>query len=664
MINTSRLTQAVSSKVENDPFKSNFAGEGVQGGNGLPSDSLLTGANPITNGSALGKSNTFDQLLQLATLDSDKTQKNLQKRDSSAENERSKQDDRKMQEKKTATDKKSSKETDSARSKDKSKSEKKESNDSSELAQLLAYQQQGTLQSDVNSPNGKTVNAASQKTDNATQLSGLNTGAKTLKASHLEQQQNLDDSLKNLDQKFERLTAGHQAQTASTSKLNELNELNELASKFDSVQMDFSSATQNAQAQAKLTQAQLEKAQLTKENLLKMMQQDMVEGDAAFRDFLKLSAAQSALTETQASEKLALLNQLKEANLDQLTLNQIRQDALLAQQQLREVQNGQPAQWKAIDELSPDQIAMLDTLSGVKGTTNSEVIKGFAQHMPESVQARIMGQNGEQSKDMSAVQNSLDTQTMFAALKNDGGASNGFSGNNSSFSGNSSRGEMSPIGQATTGLADDIDSAGQEKAQQAKADARTRESERTREMARTAAQRAQTIAAELAAKGGGTAKVQIKDSQLGVVELRINMSDNNRMNVKLVANSDRIKQELEKHAEALKDGLEKHQLIVEGVNFTTDMKLGESSFQNSTQSDSQNQQQAQAQNQQGFGSFQQNGSGQGQGSFEQERFFESQQFAGFANQTPQKQSRQNYAGKNETQTNIQRSANGSLKVSA
>jgi hypothetical protein len=151
---------------------------------------------------------------------------------------------------------------------------------------------------------------------------------------------------------------------------------------------------------------------------------------------------------------------------------------------------------------------------------------------------------------------------------------------------------------------------------------------------------------------------------LGVVELRINMSDNNRMNVQLVANSDRIKQELEKHADALKDGLEKHKLIVEGVNFATDMKLGESSFQSNTQNENQNQQQPQSQNQQAFGSFQQNNSGQGQGRFEQERPFEPQQMAGLTNNTPQKQNRKNYASTNDAQTNIQRSANGSLKVTA
>jgi len=675
MISNQRLTQPIGSKLENDRFRNTLSADGVQGVSGLPSDSLLSGGNLIANGSALSKSNTFDQLLQLANLNADKGQKNASKPHESAHKESSKQEDQKLQNKNTKSQKKTSENERAGKTSNNSKDETKDNNEtkSSELTQLLMYQgpkvsQVNNSQSDDTKNND--ISRGTSRTDHISRI-----GA-TSDVSNLDSQKvstSLDETLKktdhmdlvdartNREQENGRPRFGAKTEEALNGKADELREL---ANQFDSVQMDFSSPSQQTDLQSQLTSAQLQKPQMTKENILKMMQQDMIKGDAAFRDFLKMSTAQNALTESQTAEKSALMNQVKEASLEQVKLNEIRQDALLPQHQLREFQDGQPSQWKSLDELSPDQVAMLDALTGTSGNSNSEVLKGFSSSLPASVQSRITGQDGEQAKTIHPTQNSIDTQSMFAALSNDGGGNSAFKRDNSSFSGNSSRGEMSPINQTNLGKLDDVDFAGQEKTQQAKADARARESERTREMARTAAQRAQTIAAELASKGGGTARVQIKDSQLGVVELRINMSDNNRMNVQLVANSDRIKQELEKHADALKDGLEKHQLIVDGVNFATDVKLGESAFQNSTQNESQNQQQPQSQNQQSFGSFQQNASGQGQGSFDQDRFFESQQLAGLGNQIPQKQHRQNYTEKNEPQTNIQRSANGSLKVSA
>jgi hypothetical protein len=184
-------------------------------------------------------------------------------------------------------------------------------------------------------------------------------------------------------------------------------------------------------------------------------------------------------------------------------------------------------------------------------------------------------------------------------------------------------------------------------------------------MARSAALRAQSIASELAVKGGGMAKVQIKDSQLGVVELRINMTDNNRVSVELIANSDRIKNELEKQSEELKAGLEKQKVVLDGVHFATDTRLGDSSSQNSSQSDNSRNNQQQQQQQQNFSSF-----SQGQGGFQQqnssggERFFDAPS-APLNNPAPVTGNvRKNYSGKNDSQTNVQRAANGSLKVSA
>jgi hypothetical protein len=142
------------------------------------------------------------------------------------------------------------------------------------------------------------------------------------------------------------------------------------------------------------------------------------------------------------------------------------------------------------------------------------------------------------------------------------------------------------------------------------------------------------------------------------------MSDNRRMSVELVANSERIKQELEKQSEELKNGLRKHNLVLDGVQFATDTKLGDSSFQNSTQSDQRNSPQNQQQQQQGFNSFSQSNTQSGQQSFAQERRFEGAPIPLDNNATNGNSVRKNYTGKNDVKTNVQRAANGSLKVSA
>ncbi|NBW82458.1 hypothetical protein EBR21_11955, partial [bacterium] len=126
----------------------------------------------------------------------------------------------------------------------------------------------------------------------------------------------------------------------------------------------------------------------------------------------------------------------------------------------------------------------------------------------------------------------------------------------------------------------------------------------------------------------------------------------------------RIKQELEKHSDELKSGLEKHKVVLEGVRFATDTKLGDTGFQNSTQSDNSrnNQQQQQQQN---FSSFSQgNQSSQQQNFGGGERFFESPTTPVPNNTASAGGVRKNYSGKNDTQTNVQRAANGSLKVTA
>ena len=308
---------------------------------------------------------------------------------------------------------------------------------------------------------------------------------------------------------------------------------------------------------------------------------------------------------------------------------------------------------------------MVDALSGMKSDSSTSLTgKGNAIAGGTSIATRLAGNENNSLTAKSLTQDAVGNLQSLGGMNPDSKQGNSAGGNNFSSAGHSNRGETPALPGVTNNRTESKKTDSTSDAVAEKSDARARESERTREMARSASLRAQSIASELAAKGGGTAKVQIKDSQLGVVELRINMSDNNRLNVELVANSERIKQELEKQSEDLKSGLEKHKVVLEGVKFATDTKLGDSGFQNSQQNDNRNQQQQQQQPQQGFNSFSQNNSSGGQQGFGQDRFFEAPNIPLNTQAAVGGSVRKNYTGKNDAQTNVQRTANGSLKVIA
>jgi hypothetical protein len=361
------------------------------------------------------------------------------------------------------------------------------------------------------------------------------------------------------------------------------------------------------------------------------------------------------------------MSRRKEGQLDRMQIKNLEAVAFEKQLQLQEMQGTKQPQWQSYREFSPDELAMLDTLSGVKPDTGTALgAKADGTAINSSISSRLTGGESNSPVGKAITQDAVTSLQSLASMASEGRQGNSAGSNsNSSMSGNTARSEPTAVGGVNAQKTDTAKGSDILNSAEEKKEARARESERTREMARAAALRAQSVAAELAVKGGGTAKVQIKDSQLGVVELRINMSDDNRLKVELVANSERIKQELEKQSDELKNGLEKHKLVLEGVSFATDAKLGESGFQNSSQSDNRNQQsQQQQQQQQSFNSFSQNQSSAGQQGFGQERFFQGPEIPLNSSAAVNSSAKKNYSGKNDSQTNIQRNANGSLKVTA
>lgn len=658
MINSSRLPQSAnisSTRPALDDAKVLDRGLGKLDDDLVPSDGLLAGGMIAPNGN-FGKTSSFNELLQMTKLDPKKEviatkQDNKPAADDKGD-KRNDTTDRKAKSD-TGTTKKAAKETKAKGG----QNQKQATDEQLALAQLLAPQQSGAVDP---LRNQKENLVAANSTDklNLPKLQQQN----TLQQSPT----NLNEVMRNLDQKIDNLSqinSNLQSQAPTAAK----DELMELASKFDDVKFEFNTNQGQSGQLNKLANNQALQEMQSKEMMQRLAEQEWAQNDLALRDLVSQNAMQESAMEQISLDRLEAMSRLKETQLDRLHLQNLENAAFEKQLQLQEVNATKQPQWQSYKELSPDELAMLDTLAGAKPETGTAFgSRNETTTLNSSISSRLVGAESNAPVGKAITQDAVNNLQTLAGLASEGspGQSQGNSSNNSSMSGNTSRGETTAMGGVTAQKTDAAKGSDMTNAAEEKKEARARESERTREMARAAALRAQSVAAELAVKGGGTAKVQIKDSQLGVVELRINMSDDNRLKVELVANSERIKQELEKQSEELKTGLEKHKLVLEGVSFGTDTKLGDSGFQNSTQSDNRNQQSQQQQQQQGFNSFSQNQSSAGQQGFGQERFFQAPTLP-LNNAAPVNGAvKKSYAGKNESQTNIQRNANGSLKVTA
>ncbi len=666
MINSSRLSplnSVPSTRAGQDELKSGDSMFSTLGsGQELTGqDSLLAGSLPMTNGVALAGANSFSQLLELSKVDKPEVQ--------TVKNERS--DKQSSDDGKLANDsQKKTKSENGPKKSAKSKDKKSDSQDDNEqaLSQLLTAQQMGTAK--VNPLAHAQTKVQTAAVENVQNLLN-NKQAQTQQADQLVTQvgdgpKSLGDVMKTLDDKLGRLSAMQDNGHLENHQATKPDQLGEIASKFDDVKFEFN-ANPEAKVGATKVISGVDGKNLQNQELMKRMaEMEWAQNDMAIRDLLAQQSLQERALEQFTLDRVEQLSQLKGAQLDKLQMQDLHSAAALRQMQLREAQATAQPQWLSYRDLSPDQQAMLDAMSGpqiaqntnqssstLNGTNGGQVSARLANPtdtgsnlvMTRDAVAGLNAMPSTGSEQFSNTQNQQNSQ----------GNSSGQGADSASVTGvGAARGEQNKA----KGLGLETDE---------KADAQAKQAERSREMARAAALRTQSIAAELAAKGGGTAKVQIKDSQLGVVELRINMSDNNKVNVELIANSERIKNELEKQTDELKAGLEKHKVMLEGVSFATDAKLGDTGFQNSSQNENSrsNQQQQQQQQQQNFSSFSQNSGNSSQQNFSGgERFFNGPQIPAAVPASNSGNARKNYSGKNDPQTNVQRNANGSLKVIA
>lgn len=194
-------------------------------------------------------------------------------------------------------------------------------------------------------------------------------------------------------------------------------------------------------------------------------------------------------------------------------------------------------------------------------------------------------------------------------------------------------------------------------------------------LARGTLERTRNMAIQLQGRGG-TAKIQITDAKVGSVNLEIRVEQGNKVFVEIRSGNQKLKEELRENVEALKRSLEDNRMALAEVKFTVEnaaMQSGatSSSQQNSQQNsnsrqDAQNLQQqlqdrAQQENmsRQFFG-----GQNSGQNSFQGsgENFAQGEIASNAVRNRSFNQS--SAANLNGRETNIQRSANGSLKVRA
>lgn len=692
MINQSRLAQVnplATTRSNQDDFKSlDKMGNAFEAGNDLndAGAGLAGAAFPLTPSSMAG-TNSFSQLLEMSKLDKPDLQAikkpAAEKQVNSGADKQTEASDKSDDD----SNKKTNGESTSTRRTAKTKEKKSDNNGNDEqlLSQLLTAQQTVLKPNEMRNQNnqvqqskttdlnkGAVVGAEQlsatdkfSKVGATTQLADHDIGPKAI-ADNEGGAKSITDVMKTLDQKLDHLStlqnSGHVEQTKFGN-----DKLNDVASKFDDVKFEFNPNENNSVLSAKVGAGALAKDIQARELAKQLAEQEWAQNDLALRDLVANQNMQELALEKLGLDRFEQLSLLKNAQADKLQMQDLQSAAALKQLQLRDAQASTQPQWQSYRDLSPDQKAMVDALAsgqslqGLNANSNGSVGSSLAQG---PLANRLMPEGAKSQQNTSPL--TQDAVAGLQSLSSFTGEQTGGSQGQQNSSSNSSRGETSAVGG--------VGGARLEQAKGQKADAlddesnsaRTRESDRAREMARSAALRAQSIASELSAKGGGTAKVQIKDSQLGVVELRINMADNNRVSVELIANTDRIKKELEKQTDDLKLGLEKHKVVLEGVKFATDTKLGDSGFQNSSQNDnSRANQQQQQQQQQNFSSFSQGSNSNPQQSFGGgERFFEGPRTPAVGNAAASGSVKKNYSGKNDAQTNVQRAANGSLKVTA
>ena len=187
----------------------------------------------------------------------------------------------------------------------------------------------------------------------------------------------------------------------------------------------------------------------------------------------------------------------------------------------------------------------------------------------------------------------------------------------------------------------------------------------SRPLAQAAFDRIQNLSQQLQVRGGGLARVEIRDAQLGVVNLSVRMGIENKLSIEINTADPRVKAELDKGIESLKKSLTDQRFSIAELNVVTDpsrLKSPDSSGAASQQNQSQNQQQnlfgQQSQHQKQNSFYGQNS--QQNNNWQQNIPLAENQLNG--RQKLSINDGENYA--NARQKNIVRGANGSLKVTA
>ncbi|MCA2960531.1 MAG: flagellar hook-length control protein FliK [Silvanigrellales bacterium] len=179
-----------------------------------------------------------------------------------------------------------------------------------------------------------------------------------------------------------------------------------------------------------------------------------------------------------------------------------------------------------------------------------------------------------------------------------------------------------------------------------------------RNISQAALARIEDRALELQARGGGLAKVQIRDARLGQVELRVNMNGEGRIQVEIAAEDPEVRKELEKGIDELRANLERNNLAVGDVKV-----LSESQRSNSQQNGNEQKNPWQQ------GNYQQSAQdGRGNGGHQQGEKATEWAFGGNGNTTRDSLGKKGSEGENPApslrQRIVQRGENGSLKVFA
>ncbi|MEN9809002.1 MAG: hypothetical protein RLZZ488_569, partial [Pseudomonadota bacterium] len=516
MINQSRLTQVnnvANARNAQDEGKTRDRLSGLtDGGEGLTGASaLFADSNPATVGNAnMAGTNSFTQLLEMSKLNKPEiqTQKKPEQDNAkkTAESDRSQDGTQKKTKSESSTGRKSVKAKD--------KKEAPQADTEQALSQLLTAQKtagtdllsdkttavQNNAAVDFNRPKmqGDVTNKADQLRTNTT---AVEQGPKSLA-----------DVMKNLDSKIENLSAMQKNGNPDPAQLG-TDRLSELSSKFDDVKVEFNVAENSAGNQAKVMSGSAADELQTRAMMKQLAEQEWSQNDLALRDLVSRQAQQEMALERIGLDRLDQMSQMKLEQFDKLQAQDLQSAAVLKQLQMREATANNQPQWLSYKDLSPDQKAMVDALSSGQSLQNfnqnsNAQTNGSSANSPLSNRlenaATTNNQTGQSAG--AAPQDAVAGLHSLSKLTGENNSQQQSQNNNSQ---SSARGDNGAVGGVTAGSSrnDEVKGRFDESVAEQKNEARARESERTREMARSAALRAQSIASELAVKGGGMAKV-------------------------------------------------------------------------------------------------------------------------------------------------------------